>query len=98
MLPIRIFTRPSLAIAWTLAGLSPASAAILRHHYPLDGNGNDARAVTNLTPVGDAVTFPASGGPAGGFLRLGGSDDYLLAAAGSNFSALGTTARSALSA
>ncbi|MES2659566.1 MAG: GH92 family glycosyl hydrolase [Verrucomicrobiota bacterium] len=66
-------------------------AAALRHHYPLDAGGGDAFGIANLTPNGNSVVFNASGGAANGFVRLGGSDDYLLASldAGSSFSALG---------
>lgn len=74
-------------LAFALAQASPA--ATLKHHYPFNTNASDDLGVTNLTPVGDSVTYVSSGGAAGGFLRLGGSDDYLVATAGSNLSVLG---------
>lgn len=65
----------------------PSEGATLRHHYLLDANGNDALGAADLTVKGNAVTFSASGGAAGGYVSLGGSDDYLLASL-SNGSAL----------
>lgn len=71
------------------SGLS--TAASLRHHYPLDTGGNDLLNVAHLSPMGNSVNFTANGGVAGGYLSLGGSDDYLLASLdeGSQFHALG---------
>jgi len=73
----------------TAGGTVASSAATLKHHYPFNTNASDALGITNLTPTGDAVTFPSSGGSAGGYLKLGGSDDYLLATNGSGLSVLG---------
>ncbi|KAF0093100.1 MAG: alpha-1 2-mannosidase [Puniceicoccaceae bacterium 5H] len=57
----------------------PATAAKLAHHYKLDGDASDALGVASLTVNGDSVAFMGSDGAAGGFVQLGGSDDYLLA-------------------
>ncbi|MEO5914801.1 MAG: GH92 family glycosyl hydrolase [Luteolibacter sp.] len=69
-----------------------APAATLRHHYELDSGGGDALGAANLTVQGNSVVFNSSGGAAGGYVRLGGSDDYLLASldGGSTFSLLGS--------
>jgi|GEM_PF-547730 len=84
------FVLRALALAaMAVASVTGSDAATLRHHYPFNTNANDAMGVTNLTSVGDSVTFQASGGAAGGYLKLGGSDDYLVATAGSNLSVLG---------
>lgn len=68
-----------------------STAATLQHHYKLDGGAADDLGITNLSVQGNSVVFNASGGAAAGYLRLGGSDDYLLASldAGSTFSLLG---------
>lgn len=77
--------------ALAFLGVLDGSAATLRHHYPLNGSATDALGVANLTATGNGVTFPTSGGAAGGFVRLAGTDDYLLASldAGSAMSLLG---------
>lgn len=74
-----------------LLALAPCRAATLRHHYPLDGGPGDALKAADLTPMGDAVAFNATGGAAGGYVRLGGTRDYLLASleTGSRLSVLG---------
>lgn len=90
MLYRRLFASVPAAIAtlaFAVAQISPA--ATLKHHYPFNTNANDSLGVTNLTPQGDSVTYVSSGGAAGGFLRLGGSDDYLIANTGSGLSVLG---------
>ncbi|MDB6076856.1 MAG: alpha,2-mannosidase, partial [Akkermansiaceae bacterium] len=68
-----------------------SQGATLRHHYLLDANGRDALGAADLTVKGNAVSFSASGGAAGGYVSLGGSDDYLMAtlAGGSVLSILG---------
>ncbi len=77
--------------ALSILSLADARAAVLRHHFPLDGAASDALSVADLTPTGNSVTFNASGGAADGYVSLGGSNDYLLASldAGSALSILG---------
>ncbi|MDP0499753.1 MAG: GH92 family glycosyl hydrolase [Verrucomicrobiota bacterium JB022] len=69
----------------------PAGAAKLKHHFKFDGDAADAQGVAPLTVQGDAVAFMGSAGAAGGYVQLGGSDDYLLADldAGSQLAILG---------
>jgi predicted alpha-1,2-mannosidase len=66
-------------------------AAVLRHHYRLDSNAEDALAAADLSEEGDGISYSATGGAASGYVSLAGSDDYLLADldADSAFSALG---------
>ncbi|MEO5713645.1 MAG: glycoside hydrolase domain-containing protein [Luteolibacter sp.] len=78
-----------LVVVMTIFGAAASRAATLKHHYPFNGNASDDVGTTNLTSVGDSVTFLSSDGAAGGYLKLGGSDDYLMATAGSNLSVLG---------
>lgn len=70
-----------LALLALFANLSlfSSQAATLRHHYTLDRDGSDSKANAALTTKGDCVVFQSTGGAAGGFVSLGGSDDYLLA-------------------
>ena len=77
--------------ALSILALATSHAAILRHHYPLDGAASDAMGTADLTAMGNSVTFDPAGGAAEGFVRLGGSDDYLLASLddGSALSVLG---------
>lgn len=77
--------------ALSLLALASARAAALRHHYPLDADGTDSLGAAALASRGNSVAFNAGGGAAGGFVRLGGSDDYLLASLddGSALSVLG---------
>lgn len=76
-------------VAMAIFGAASGHGATLKHHYPFNGNANDDLGITNLTSVGDAVTFVPGGGAASGYLKLGGNDDYLIATAGSNLSVLG---------
>ncbi len=85
----RLLRRLGFITGSAIATLGFSSAATLRHHYLLDGDASDAQGVTNLAATGNGVSFPASGGRAGGFVRLAGTDDYLLATTGGGFSALG---------
>lgn len=79
------------AIAATFLILASARAATLRHHYKLDNGAGDDLGAAALTVKGDSVIFQTSGGASDGYLKLGGSDDYLLASldTGSTFSLLG---------
>lgn len=77
--------------ALSFLALATSHAATLRHHYPLDGSPADALGTADLTATGNSVTFESAGGAAEGYVRLGGSDDYLLASLddGSALSVLG---------
>lgn len=65
--------------AVSFLALVSTQAATLQHHYPLDRDGNDAKGTATLTAKGDSVIFNPAAGAVGGFVTLGGSDDYLLA-------------------
>ncbi|WP_309386724.1 GH92 family glycosyl hydrolase [Cerasicoccus frondis] len=69
----------------------PAAEASLAHYYLFDGDATDALGVADLTANGDAVEFIGSDGAVGGYVSLGGSDDFLLAdlSQGSELSILG---------
>lgn len=84
-------SRFSAFAAITMLALASAPAATLRHHYPFDGGAADALGTADFAPMGNSVTFLTSGGAADGYVRLGGSDDYLLASLddGSALSVLG---------
>jgi predicted alpha-1,2-mannosidase len=83
----------SLIPAFLAFVVVPASlnGATLRHHYLLDADGHDALGVADLSVQGDSVNFHATGSPGGGYVTLGGSDDYLVATlgTGSKLSILG---------
>lgn len=88
---------PRFAAVFSIAillAIASVHAVELQERYTFDINGADSVGAAPLMASGDSVSFQSAGGKVGGFVRLGGSDDFLIASldSGSPLSVLGSYA------